>query len=341
MGHFRTRHIRAKYAKLKKKQLDLNKSKRQRDYKTKHWLVANAIVDIEMSDVSIQYKTPNNTKQFLTLSKGYYNTNSHQYFDATIKLIANFFFRKQTEFYCINILKSDNHNHVKKPNSFIVFTTSFNRLYNIVYSILSNTADYAISFTVLPKQQFDFQKKIKGFFVLIELKTHLNNFFSLPNLISDNIVLLNGEEESLVWLGLIYDNVFFSLKKIITFLLFFRKLSLSKFEQTILDDFSKQVKVNLDEISEIPLRKDLETAKELALQKSHRFYEKLDGIMIKKSQFVSDINKCNHAIFKLDEELRFCRIKQNRKELQFFFLLEQNVFMNAMFCRNFIQQFFL
>ena len=327
MGQFRTRHIRAKYAKLKKKQSDLLKQRRKLHYKTKNWLVANAIVDIEMSDINMKYTKYYETGNTIcSLSKHFYDVNSHPFYDATIKLKSMEPLQKknQLEYMHMPILSFDLKSMKnKKLFGFLFFTLFITNFYKNISMFLSKI-ETKCSYILISNKNLDFKRvsgRQEGFFVLV--KTEEENIINLVTLFEDTIFTLTEDQHSLLFLGLINNNTFYSIKNLISLFCFFRKLIYLRFNKEQFEDYIKNVEAGKKEISEIAGRKDLELTKDMLMQKIFLKYESEDRINILNSFPFTKILFSENKIVLLNKQQLLNEKVMLEKSISFLTILEE------------------
>ena len=284
MGHFRSRHIRAKYEKLKKKQLDLAKQQRKNNFRKKNWLLANAIVDLDLEQENFSTTT---RKEIFYYPRFFSALNTHPFFDATVKFQGldlwfdriQLFINKDENFCC----------EEKVSDGVVFFLSSISLFFTDILNLFPDQT--SVFFKKLSYNKHKFPYLHKGSYVLIspQLGDFLP-FFSLVSFLVENNFFIS-QNANIVLLGYFYKNNFYSIHLLIDFLKFYRTLFSMPLESTDSEVFKQDISILLNELADVMSRKDLETSKEIIAPNLLKQYEVQDFVLSEQSFLKQNIFK--------------------------------------------------
>jgi hypothetical protein len=284
MGHFRSRHIRAKYEKLKKKQLDLAKQQRKNNFRKKNWLLANAIVDI---DVGRENFDPTTGKDIFYYPRFFSALNTHPFFDATVK-----FQRLDLWFDRIQLFMNKNEKFFvekKVSDGVVFFSSSISLLFTEILNLF--TDPISVFFKELSSSQYKFSHRHKGAYVVIAPQSgEFLPFSSLVSFIVENNFFIS-QNASILLLGFFHNYNFYCIHVLIEFLKFYRSLFLVQLENADSEVFKQDIFIILNEVIDVMSRKDLETSKEFIAPSLVKQYEGQDLVLLEKSFLKQNILK--------------------------------------------------
>lgn len=276
MGQFRSRHIRVKYEKLKKKQLDLAKEQRKNNFRKKNWLLANAIVDIDLEQEKFNTTA---VKDLFFYSRSFSALNTHPFFDATVKFqgLHLWFDRIQllvTKNTCFYVKK-------KLPNGVVFFLSSISIFFTEILTFFKEQT--LVFFRELSYNRFKFPYLFKGYYVILSPQSgDFLSFSSLVSFLCENNFFIS-QDPNILMLGFFYNEIFYSIQVLVNFFQIYRSLFLLKLEVGDFEAFKTEISIILNEINDVLSRKDLETSKEIISAPLLKQYEVQDLVFLEQS----------------------------------------------------------